>query len=165
MSETYVECLIKAKGSAFFKFLQFVLIVLAVLSGVSMLFTAYIGLILAAVFGFAAYYAALQGNVEYEYLYLDKELTVDRISNQSKRKRVGTYSINDMEIVAPFRSYHLDNYKNRQVQVKDYSIGEELKPDLRYVIYLEGKEKIIFSPSEEMVKAMKNNAPRKVFMD
>ena len=48
---------------------------------------------------------------------------------------------------------------------KDYSVGEELKPDRRFAMYYEGGEKIILSPSEEMVKAMKNVAPRKIFSD
>ena len=91
--------------------------------------------------------------------------TIDKIMAQTKRKRVAVYSLDSMEIFAPIKSYHLDNYKNRQVTVKDYSIGEELKPDRRYVFYYEGGQKVILSPSEEMVKAMKMKAPRKVFND
>ena len=104
-------------------------------------------------------------DLEYEYLYLDKELIVDKVMARSRRKRVATYSVDRMEIFAPVTSYHLGNYKNRNVKVKDYSIGEVLKPDKRYVMYYEGGEKIILSPSEEMVKALKNVAPRKVFND
>ena len=84
---------------------------------------------------------------------------------KTRRKRVATYSLNRVEILAPIKSYHLDNYKNRNVKVKDYSIGEELQPDLRYAMFYEGGEKILLSPSEAMVKAMKNNAPRKIFND
>ena len=76
-----------------------------------------------------------------------------------------TYTIDRMEIFAPVRSYHLDNYRNRNVKAKDFSIGEELQPDKRFVMYYEGGEKIILSPSEELVKVMKNVAPRKVFAD
>ena len=55
-------------------------------------------------------------DLEYEYLYLDKELSVDKIMAKSKRKRVGTYSLDRMEVFAPVYSYHLDNFKNRQVK-------------------------------------------------
>ena len=48
---------------------------------------------------------------------------------------------------------------------KDYSIGEELQPDKRYLMFYEGGEKIVLSPSEELIKLMKNVAPRKVFSD
>lgn len=165
MSDTYVECLVKAKAPVIYKILQVLCIALTVIFAVSMLFTSYIGLLLAVAAGAGAYFAGLQANVEYEYLYLDRELTVDKVMAQTKRKRVASYSLSSMEIVAPFHSYHLDNYKNRQVKVRDFSIGQELKPDLRYAIYYEGGEKIIFSPSEEMIKVMRNAAPRKVFTD
>ena len=47
----------------------------------------------------------------------------------------------------------------------DYSIGVEKQPDERYVIYYEGNKKLILSPTKEFVEAVKNVAPRKVFMD
>ena len=85
---------------------------------------------------------------------------------KSKRKRVATYQLDRVEILAPFKSYHLDNYRNRNVnKTKDYSIGEELQPDRRFIMYYEGGEKVILSPSEEMIKVMKNVAPRKIFAD
>ncbi len=165
MSDTYVECLVKAKQRGIFKFLCGLLMVLTVLFFLSMFVLSYIGLILMAITGAGAYFLKLNTDLEYEYLYLDKELVVDKVMAKSKRKRVATYTLSRMEIMAPIKSYRLDNYKNRQVKVKDYSIGEEMKPDLRYAIYYEGGEKILLNPSPEMVKAMKNAAPRKVFSD
>jgi len=47
----------------------------------------------------------------------------------------------------------------------DYSIGEELKPDKRYAMYYEGGLKVILSPSEEMIKVMRNTSPRKIYTD
>lgn len=164
MSDTYVECLISAKKSTAAKVMTVVLIVLAVLFGLAM-FLAPALMLLAAAAGVGAYFVSLYGNVEYEYLYLDKELAVDRILAKSRRKRVAAYSLERMEIFAPIRSWHLDNYKNRNVKTADYSIGRELQPDGRYVMYYEGGVKVLLSPSEELVKALKNVAPRKVFND
>lgn len=165
MSDTYVECLVKAKQRGIFKFLFGLLLVLTVIFFLSMFVLSYIGLILMAISGVGAYFLKMNTDLEYEYLYLDRELVVDKVMAKSKRKRVATYSLSRIEIMAPIKSYHLDNYKNRQVKVKDYSVGEELKPDLRYAVYYEGGEKILLNPSPEMVKAMKNAAPRKVFSD
>ena len=164
MSDTYVECLVKAKQSVVAKFFRILLIVLTVVFCVIML-VFMPAMFLALATGVGAYFLNLYTDIEYEYLYLDKELTVDKVLAKSKRKRVATYSIDRMEVFAPIKSYHLDNYKNRDVKVKDYSIGEERQPDLRYAMYYEGGEKIIFSPSEDLVKALKNVAPRKVFND
>ena len=166
MSESYIECLVKAKGSIVFKLLRVFFYLLTALAAVSMLIgTGVIGVLLALAMGAAGYYIGMLGEVEYEYLYMDKELTVDKIFAQTNRKRVAVYSMDKIEIMAPVTSYRLDNYKNRQTKLKDYSIGTEEKPDRRYVFYYEGAEKILISPSEEMVKVMKNMNPRKVFSD
>lgn len=165
MSDTYVECLVKAKQSGVAKFFKVLLIMLTVTFGLLVFLGLALALVAAVVTGVGAYFVNLYTDLEYEYLYLDKELVVDKVMAKSRRKRIATYSIDRMEILAPVRSYHLDDFKNRRVKVKDYSIGEELKPDLRYALYYEGGEKLLLSPSEELVKAIRNVAPRKVFLD
>lgn len=166
MSDTYVECLIKAKQSGLAKAGRVLLIVLTVFSAIGMiLFFNWVFLLLAVVFGVAAYFLNMMTDLEYEYQYLDRELTVDKIMAKSRRKRVTTFSVDRIEIMAPVNSYHLDNYKNRQTKTKDYSIGEVQQPDLRYAMYYEGGLKILLSPSVELMKAMKNVAPRKIFTD
>ena len=154
MSDAYVECLVKAKTSLLGKFFKTLLITLTVVLVLAMfvlpplMMFALIGAILT---GGGAYFVNLFTDLEYEYLYLDKELVVDKVMAKSKRKRVATY--------------HLDNYRNRTGKVKDFSIGEELKPDRRFVMFYEGGEKILLSPSEDLIKIMKNVAPRKIFSD
>lgn len=164
MSDSYVECLVKAKQPAWAKILKVLLVTLTVLSCLVM-FVFIIFLPVALVAGVGAYFLNMFTDLEYEYLYLDKELSVDKIMAKSKRKRIGTYSLDRMEVFAPVYSYHLDGFKNRQVKEKDYSIGEVLQPDGRYAMYYEGGEKIILSPNEELVKVLKSVAPRKVFSE
>lgn len=165
MSDTYVECLVKTKPSAMGKFLKVLLIALTVIFAIAM-FIMPLAFVLAVACGAGAYFANMFSDLEYEYLYLDKEIVIDKVMAKSKRKRVATYSLDRIEILAPVKSYHLDNFGSRNnAKVKDYSIGEELQPDRRYVMYYEGGEKILLSPSEEMIKVMRNVAPRKVFAD
>lgn len=168
MSDTYVECLVKAKTSGLAKFGKVVLITLTVIFVLAvfllppLMMFAFIG---ALITGVGAYFLNLFTDLEYEYLYLDKELVVDKVMAKSKRKRVATYHLDRIEILAPVKSYHLDNYRNRNAKQKDYGIGEVLQPDRRYAMYYEGGEKILLSPSEELIKVMKNVAPRKVYSD
>lgn len=164
MSETYVECLVKQKQSAAGRIGKVLLIVLTVIFVIAMLVFP-LAFLLAVAAGIGAYFVNLFTDLEYEYLYLDKELVVDKVMAKSRRKRVGSYTIDRIEVMAPVKSYHLDNYKNRNVTTKDYSVGEELQPDRRYAMYYEGGMRILLNPSEEMVKAMKNAAPRKIFSD
>lgn len=167
MSDVYVECLVKAKTSVMGKILKAVLIALTVFFVIVALgFMNPLVFILGIICGVGAYFVNLYTDLEYEYLYLDKEIVVDKVMAKSKRKRVATYSLDRIEVLAPVKSYHLDNFGRRDnAKVKDYSIGEELQPDRRYVMYYEGGEKILLSPSEEMIKVMKNVAPRKIFSD
>lgn len=164
MNDTYVEWLVKRKTPAYMTLLKFLTIILAVcfiLLGMIYLVAMIIGVVL----GVAAYFVSMNADVEYEYLYVDKELTVDKVLSKSKRKRVAVFDIGKMEILAPIKSWHLDNYKNRQDKTVDYSSGEEKQPDGRYVFYYDGQKKVIIEPNEEMIKAITTVAPRKVFKD
>ena len=104
MSDAYVECLVKAKPSVLGKIGGFVLTALTVVCVLAifvlpplMLF-AFIGAIL---FGVGAYFVKMFTDLEYEYLYLDKELVVDKIMNKTRRTRVATYQLDRIEILAP----------------------------------------------------------------
>lgn len=164
MNETYVEWLVKRKTPAYMTLLKILFIMLTVcfvLIGFILIPALLIGIAL----GVVSYFIYLNSELEYEYLYVDRELTVDKVMAKSKRKRVAVFSLDKMEIVAPIKSWHLDNYKNRNDKASDYSSGEEKQPDKRYVFYYDGQKKVIFEPNEEMIKAMQFAAPRKVFKD
>jgi len=166
MNETYVECLVKGKKNTKAQIGQVALIILALLLVAAAFFLMKMWIMIFAVAaGFGAYFVGGYTNVEYEYLYFDKEITIDRIYNQEKRKRVAVYSLEKVEVIAPIKSYHLDKFGKVSDKAKDYAVGVEEKPDKRYIMFYEGKEQVIFNPNEEMVKAMKNVAPRKVFND
>lgn len=164
MNETYVEWLVKRKTPAYMKLLRILFIMLTVcfvLIGLILIPALLIGIAL----GVVSYFIYMNSELEYEYLYVDRELTVDKVMAKSKRKRVAVFNLDKMEIVAPVKSFHLDNYKNRNDKISDYSSGEEKQPDKRYVFYYDGQKKVIFEPNEEMIKAMQFAAPRKVFKD
>ena len=121
-------------------------------------------LVLAVVTGIASYFVYLNADLEYEYLYLDKEITIDKVMAKSKRKKAATYDVERMEILAPVKSYHLDDYRNRTMKTVDYSSGTA-EDDKKYIMVYEGNIKVILEPSLEMVKAIQTVAPRKVFTD
>lgn len=167
VSETYVECLVAKKPSIAIRFLKTLLIMLAVcfvLLGMTTVLSI-AALIIAIVLGIGAYFAYMNADIEYEYLYLDKEISIDKVMAKSKRKRIATYDINRMEILAPVKSYHLDSYKNRTMKTVDYSSGVEEEQNKKYAMVYEGNTKLLLEPSAEMLKAIQMVAPRKVFTD
>ena len=164
MNETYVEWLVKRKTPAYMTILKILTIMLTVCF-VLLGFFLLPAMIIAVLLGVAAYFVYLNSDVEYEYLYVDKELTVDKVMAKSRRKRVATYDLGKIEILAPIKSWHLDNYKNRTDKTVDYSSGEEKQPDRRFAFFYDGKQRVLIEPNEEMIKAMQTVAPRKVFKD
>ncbi len=163
MSDMYVECLVKAKDSMALKVLKYLLTGLLVVCVLTSFIFGMVLLLVAIVLGIGVYFLGLLTDLEYEYLYLDRELTVDKVMAKTNRKRAAIYSVDRIEVLAPEKSYHLDDYKNRTVKEYDYSSVEENAK--HYVMYYEGGQKVLFTPSEEMVKAIKSVSPRKVFMD
>ena len=91
MNDTYVECLVKAKASNGVRLLKGLLITLTVLFAMVMFVLGPVFLLLAVITGVGAYFANMFADVEYEYLYLDKEISVDRVMAKSTRKKVATY--------------------------------------------------------------------------
>lgn len=165
MSESYVECMVARKPSMAVKVLAFLIGAVAVIVGLAAMIIQPLLLFVAAAIGFGAYLININSSIEYEYLYIDKEIVVDKIMSQSKRKRVASYEVDKIEIMAPLKSYHLDQFKNRTFKEVDISSGVEGQPEVRYTFYYNGTDKVIFEPNEAMVKAIRNVAPRKVFVD
>ena len=165
---SYVECLVESKASPLMVVLKYLTLFLAVLFFIAFIITP-LGLI-ALILGIAAavgyYFISLNASIEFEYQYCDREITVDKVLNKSRRKNVGKYEVERIEIMAPSRSYHLDEYRNKTYKVLDYSAREKNpQPDPTYTIIYDGKEKLILEPSGEFVAAVKSVAPRKVFTD
>ena len=162
MNEVYYEVMVAKKKVPFMKTAQIMFAVMAGFFVFAMMIGMWWGLILAVAFGFASHFLKMFGDIEFEYLYIDKELQIDRILNKNKRKRMETLDLNELEILAPIRSHELDGYRNRDMKKADYSSGEESHDSQKYMLVVNNKQ-IIFEPTEEMVKTIKRFAPRKVF--
>lgn len=163
--ESYVECLVKHKTPGVKIFLKIVFMVLTALFLLIFIRIGLLALIMAAVCGVLSYFMMLECDLEFEYLYVAREINIDKISARRKRKTIEKLNTEKMEILAPVGSWHLDEYKNRALKQKDYSIGYEEKPDKRYVLIYNNEVKILLSPSLAFIEALKNIAPRKVFTD
>ena len=162
MNEAYYEVMVTRKGTPVMKVAQIVTALLAGVSAVAVVMGFVWGILLAVVFGVACYVVTMMSVVEYEYLYVDKELQIDRILGKSSRKRMETLDLKQLEILAPLRSHELDSYRNRNGKKLDYSSGEGAGENPKYMLVI-GEKHVIFEPTQEMVKTIQMFAPRKVF--
>ena len=163
MNEVYYEVMVAKKKVPMMKTAQIIFAVMAGVFVLAMMIGMWWGLVFAIAFGVSSYFLKMFGDIEFEYLYIDKELQIDRILAKNKRKRMETIDLNKMELLAPLRSHELDRFRNREMKKLDYSSGDEERDLQKYVLVAGGKQ-IIFEPTEEMVKTIRAFAPRKVFM-
>ena len=166
MNESYKELLVKKDRGAKETMLRAACVIPTVLAALLMLLTGnMIVFVIVLVLGVLDYFVFQWTDIEYEYLYLDKEITVDKILAKTRRKRVATVDVNKVEIIAPEKSHQLDSYRNRQTKVMDFSAGHDLPEQKLYWVFYEGNQKILMNLTEDFVKTIKGIAPRKVFTD
>lgn len=169
MSDLYREVIVKKKTTPLDILGKSLLIAGTVLSVLASLFTTLglIAFILLVIFVLADYFVMPNFDVEYEYLYVNGELDVDKIMSKQKRKRVYSANMTELEIMAPSKSHALDYYNNSQgIKTRDFSSREAKNQTYTMIIKGEkGMERVIFEPDEVMLKDMKRIAPREVNLD
>ena len=169
MSDLYTEVLVKKQQTGKDKAIKGVLIFFTVLFAAAGIMMNPLILLLALVLGIVDYIFIPKLSVEFEYLYVNGELDIDRIYSQSRRKRAASYELSNMEILAPYQSHQLDSYKkNQSIKRYNYSSGIEGQGPKPYAFVISKDntmQMVIFEPDEVMLKDIRNRAPRKVFMD
>ncbi len=166
MSDLYTEIIVKRKTQFKDVALKILLIAVTVLAVLASLFTplGILGFLLVVALLIADYFLLPTFDVEYEYLYVNGELDVDKIMSKQKRKRVFSADVKDLEIMAPTESHALDAYNQRSdIKTYDYSSREE--ENKTYTMIVKGDKemkRVIFEPNEVILKDMKRMAPREV---
>ena len=163
MNDTYVEVMVARKKNPMLKAARIILYALAIICFVLSLNSG-LFLIGAAAFAAVAYFYLPRLDIEYEYLYIDKEISIDKIMSKEKRKHVYTVDLNKMEIIAPVNSHELDSHKARGAKTYDFTSGKE-DAKVYSIVYAAGNEGTVlvnFEPNEEMLRAIKTVFPRKV---
>ena len=167
MSDLYSELLVKKKRTAKDNLIKYGMIGLTALLVAAGLFLMPLLLIAAIVVGVAAYFIIPGTDLEFEYLFVNGELDIDKIMAKTKRKKVKTLNLQEADLMAPLNSHRMDYYNgNQKLKVLDFSSGDP--EHKRYAIIMrDGGEtcKIIIEPDEALAKNMRNCAPSKVFLD
>lgn len=102
-------------------------------------------------------------DLEFEYLYVNGDLDIDKIMAKQKRKRVFETNVRDLEVIAPTGSVELQQYQ--RTKTYDFSSGREDARTYEMVTTSQGQTvKIIFEPNKTILEGMKMLAPRKVFI-
>lgn len=168
MGDSYVEVLVKKQSKPWYSFVKgllgFSTVWMFVVLGIMQVNVIFI--VLGAVMGVVFYFVCWEMDLEYEYLYVNGELSVDKIMGKASRKQCVVITFDQVEIVAPTGSWHLSDYTKQNCAKLDYSSATG--DDNVYAMYYKGKKgltKLLFEPNAKMIEAMKMNSPRKVFTE
>ena len=116
--------------------------------------------------GIADYFIIPSLDLEYEYLYVNGDIDVDKIMSRQKRKRAGSYALDDLEIMAKTGSHSLDsvlNGGNQNVKQIDYTSGTNPQGSWTMVFNHSGsREAVRFELEDDIVADLWRRAPRKV---
>ncbi len=166
MSDLYTEVIVKRKKTAKDTLCKAGLVVLTVLAvlGAFIGFLGLISLLILFAVGLLDYFVWPTLDVEYEYLYVNGELDIDKIMSRQKRKRVYSCDLKKLELMAPSNSHELDYQKNnKNLQRLDFSSMEaDAKTYTAILPGEKGTQMLIFEPNETIVKDLKNRKPREV---
>lgn len=165
MNEMYAEWLVKRRTPFYMVFAKALMVFLCVVA-LFLAMTPILGIfgmiILLAVAG-GTYLVFRNSQVEYEYLYVSNQLTIDRIYGRIKRKKAWEGSMDEVQIVAPTGSTEAKDHERSGMKVMDFSSGN---PDVKtYTLISQAGgnvTKIMFEPDGKLLKCMKMTAPRKI---
>ena len=162
MSDFYTEQLVKKKASMGTMVAKSALIALTVVSLLSFFLFPF-GILFFGIMIVADIFLFRQLDLEFEYLYVNGDLDIDKIMAKQKRKRVFEMNVRDMEVLAPTGSIELQQYQ--RTKTYDFSSGVEGARTYEMVTISQGQTvKIIFEPNKTILEGMKMLAPRKVFI-
>ena len=158
MDEVFVEQIVKRRISISGILLRMLFIFLTLAGLMSMMILGMLGFTIAILLGYATYLVWAYTSVEYEYSFLNGELSVDKIG-QRKRKSIANYDIKEAEIVAPCVSDAVVRASANAI-IKDYSTRINNNDVYAMIINnSNGKFKVVFEPNEKVLEAMYHVRP------
>lgn len=99
---------------------------------------------------YACYRLIASRKFDYEYIFVEDTMTIDKIINKSRRRNIFTHSLKDFEILAYKDSEYLKEYENNVQQVIDSSSGSEdaifgiaYFKSMRTLVYFESDDRIM----------------------
>lgn len=153
-----LEVVVKRNTGTLIKILRVLAIIFAVCFIFLAFFYHFLMLIPGIIFVIVSRYAYMNSVVDYEYTYVDREIRIARIQQKEKRRELGTYDLEKMELLAPLASDRCkDAERRRKLTVHDFSSGTAQNPDRRYALIMnDGTELILNLDNEYGRKIIEN---------
>lgn len=160
MEQTVVECVAVREAAAWKRALYYAFVIMTGCGVLMTLIFPFFFLSL-VVSGLGLFLTKRSLSVEFEYLYFDGVLTIDKVMGQTSRKHMKNYYMDKVKLIAPAGSNRIQHFSRTSTKTLNYGTGNPLS---QYVMFY-NEQKVILNPSEELVNALKKSAPNQVFTD
>lgn len=162
MVDYYVEILVKRnveKEKTKRKIIMYVVITMTAVLGTVTMAPILHGLFVLSLLGY--YFLIRNFCVEFEYFYMDGELTISKIVNKSRRKKILELNDGLIKLIAPVGSDKLQGFHN--LKKIDCAANEPLNIPYVMVCEHEGELRAVnIQMTDELYKELKRNMPYKV---
>ncbi len=162
MEEQYFEQIVEKQNERNIAFCRIAIVIVVVLLFLPAFLLGISGFILIAIVAGAVGFGFILPRfyVEYEYLYMTGEFSVDRIYNKESRKKAGNWELTNMEVMT--RADDIDSLKRlpQPQAVLDFTSGRG--DEGVYVIAMKDQKhtQIRIEPNEDILKAIRQRFPR-----
>ena len=116
MEDSYVEWLVKRKDPVYAIPVKILMVIISAFSVLMALQKIWGVLLMLAAFA-ATYFVFINLSIEFEYLYADGGLRIDRIMGKARRKKIFDCDKADVQFVAPSDSYMLKDYEPSNIKI------------------------------------------------
>ncbi len=160
MNDYYTEQLVKKQTDMKDMLIKALLVAATIVSFLIILMFP-IGLILPVLMIVLDVFMFRRLNVEFEYLFVNGDLDIDKIMNKSKRKKAFSANVADMEMLAPADAVELRQYQN----AKTVDFTSRTGQGKVYALIVSGHgeiTKVLFEPNNTIIEGFYMLAPRKV---
>lgn len=169
--DVFIELLVKKKRTVQDIILVFVTVFLGVslvgVIGFFGMFLPYMGAIIALIIAaivYGTYILTTSINLEYEYIFTNGYVDIDKIINVRKRKRIATFDIREIELFSNAQNPEFEKYMQSKEIKKLYACRDKKEKDLHFTIFTmnSAKTMLLFNPNEKMINEFKRINPQRV---
>lgn len=158
----YVEVLVKQNvEKEKQKRMTITIVLMAILLAAGLLTAISLFFLLSLAVAILFWYTGLKYQLEFEYYYIDGELTISKIINQARRKNIMVLNEGEIKLVAPKNSDEAAEYSS----LKCVDCSAKDADQTPYVLICEHKgslKKVLLQMNDELYKEMKRKMPYKV---
>lgn len=165
MNDAYAEWLVKRKTPALNYVIKGAIMVLCVLSFLLAMVAGLLGMIILTIVGVGAYFLLPQLSLEYEYLVVNDQITVDKVMGQTKRRKAWEGTLAQVQIIGPVDAYQVKDYERQVTKTLDFT-SHMPNAKVYAIIHQDSGNmtKVLWEPNERILNVLRGRSPRKILL-